>query len=101
MWVRPWATCVESCARAAPWIRMSATKAGSNLERKIVVLLIQSLRKIVVRLRLPLRHRGLGGAALGRLSTRAPATRALPADRNNLKAFDLGGVARLSFAIFP
>src|ERR1051326_6993808 len=80
---------------------MTATTAGSSLERKIVVLLIQSLRKIVVRLRLPLRNRGLGSTALGRFSTRVSATSALPTHRNDLKTLDLGSVARFSFAIFP
>src|SRR2546421_820901 len=79
---------------------MSAAKAGSSLERKIVVLLIQSLRKIVVRLRLPLRDRRLGSAVLGRFSTRVP-TSALPTHRDDLKTLDFGGVSRLSFAIFP
>src|SRR5437764_12996699 len=78
---------------------MSAAKAGSSLERKIVVLLIQSLRKIVVRLRLPLRDRRLGSAVLGRLSTRVP-TSALPTHRDDLKTLDLGGVSRLTLPIF-
>src|SRR5207249_10625087 len=94
-------TCVVSCAPSAVTRSGTATSAVSRawLERQIVVLLIQRLRKRLERFRLALgRHLG---RRLHARRVRTLAAAALGCQHDQLAGDDLGDVPRLLVPVFP